>query len=228
MSTGAPVGSMLGERPDGDGNPDGGAPADGRVRRGMRNRQAILERAVQLASREGLTGLTIGRLADELGLSKSGVFAQFGSKEELQLATVEAARRMLIGLVVQPGLDAPDGLARLRALGDAWFHYLGSGAFEGGCFFCAASAELDDRRGPVRDEVAGVMRRWLELLEATIAAAVRAGELPPDIDAPELAFGLHALGMAANWQLRLLDDRSALEHGRRGWARELDAVAAGA
>src|ERR1700733_3638026 len=134
---------------------------DGRRARGMRSRAAILERSVQMASRDGLEGLTLGVLATELEVHKSSVFALFGSKQELQLATLATARAILIEHVIAPALTSAEGLARLRALGHAWFGYLAADVFDGGCFLCAASAEMDGRPGPVRDQVASVMREWI-------------------------------------------------------------------
>jgi AcrR family transcriptional regulator len=197
-------------------------PTDGRRARGLRSRTAILQRSVQLASRDGLEGLTVGALAADLGVHKSNVFALFGSKEELQLATLKVAREMLIELVVVPALDAPEGLARLSAIGEAWCDYFLSDVFEGGCFLCAASTEMDGRPGPVRDAVATVMREWLSVLRLNIEAAISAGELEADVDAAAMAFRLHALGMAANWQRQLLDDRTGITYARVGWRAELD------
>ena len=204
-------------------SPTSAEPADGRRARGARSRRAVLERSVQMASREGLEGLTIGVLAAELEVHKSNVFALFGSKEELQLATLAAARGMLIELVVTPSLDSPEGLARLAAIGEAWFDYLASDVFLGGCFLCAASAEMDGRPGPVRDGVEAVMREWLELLRTNIAAAITASDLAPETDAAEMAFRLNALGMAANWQRQLLAEPAGIEYARSAWRAELEA-----
>jgi AcrR family transcriptional regulator len=187
----------------------------------VRSRQAALERAVQLASVDGLEGLTIGALAADLGVHKSSVFAAFGSKEELQLATLAAARSILIDQVVAPALGAEEGMARLIALGDAWCDYLASQVFAGGCFLCAASSEMDGRPGRVRDAVAAVMREWLAVLRANIEAAVAGGDLRGDTDAPALAFRLNALGMAANWQRQLLEDPTGVEHARAAWHAEI-------
>lgn len=197
-------------------------PSDGRRARGMRSRRAILERSVQMGSREGLEGLTIGALATDLGVHKSNVFALFGSKLELQLATLAAAREILIGLVMVPAAATPPGAARLAALGEAWFDYLASDAFAGGCFLCAASAEMDGRPGPVRDAVQDVMREWLGVLRANVGAAVKAGEMDGSVDAPEMAFRLNALGMAANWQRQLFGGLDGIEQARRAWLAELE------
>lgn len=197
------------------------APLDGRRARGLRSRAAILERSVQLASREGLEGLTIGALAGALEANKSSVHALFGSKLELQLETLAAARRILVEQVVVPALASAEGLPRLRAIGDAWCDYLDADVFAGGCFLCAASAEMDGRPGPVRDGVAAVMEEWLALLETNIAAAAEAGELAGDTEPRALAFRLNALGMAANWQRQLLGDSSGIDHARAAWHAEL-------
>jgi AcrR family transcriptional regulator len=197
------------------------APLDGRRARGLRSRAAILERSVQLASREGLEGLTIGALAGDLKANKSSVHALFGSKLELQLETLAAARRILIEQVIVPALPSPEGLPRLRSIGDAWCDYLRSDVFAGGCFLCAASAEMDGRPGPLRDGVAVAMEEWLAVLEANIAVAVDAGELAAPTEPRALAFRLNALGMAANWQRQLLGDSSGIDHARAAWHAEL-------
>jgi AcrR family transcriptional regulator len=196
-------------------------PTDGRLARGRRSRAAVLERSVQMASREGLEGLTIGALAADLGLHKSSVHALFGSKEELQLATLAAARSVLVEEVIVPALSSDLGLPRLHAIGDAWFGYLASDVFSGGCFLCAASMEMDGRPGPLQDAVASVMREWIGVLGANIEAAITARELRADVDPAGMAFRLNALGMAANWQRQLLHDPSGIDHARAAWRAEL-------
>jgi AcrR family transcriptional regulator len=200
---------------------------DGRRARGMRSRTAILERSVQMASKDGLEGLTLGALAGELEVHKSSVFALFGSKQELQLATLAAARALLIEHVIAPALSSEVGLPRLHAIGHAWFGYLGADVFAGGCFLCAASAEMDGRPGPVRDAVAAVMRDWIAVLSDNVEAAVAAGELRADVDPAAMAFRLNALGMAANWQRQLLKDNAGIEHARAAWQAELDSLTSG-
>jgi AcrR family transcriptional regulator len=190
----------------------------------MRSRGAILDLAVQMASREGLEGLTMGALAAKLDVPKSSVFALFGSKEELQLATLAAARRILIDQVVGPAAPAAEGVARLRALGEAWCDYLTADVFAGGCFLCAASAEMDGRPGPVRDAVAAVMSEWLAILAANIDAAVRSGEFDSGLDSAAMAFRLNALGMAANWQYQLFKDQRGVAHARAAWRAEIIAA----
>ena len=188
---------------------------DGRRARGDATRGAVLRASVDLASVEGLDGLSIGRLATDLGISKSGLFGHFGSKEELQLATVDHASAIFVQEVVRPAMTAPRGLQRLRALYEAWLSYMERHVFPGGCFFAHTSAEFDSRPGPVHDRLAQAMRDWLGTLERAVRMARDSGELRADVDPGRAAFELHALGLAANWRMELLDDREAFQ-----WARE--------
>ncbi|HEV3230638.1 MAG TPA: TetR/AcrR family transcriptional regulator [Candidatus Dormibacteraeota bacterium] len=194
--------------------------ADGRRARGARARRGILAVAVDLGSREGLEALTIGRLAERSGVSKSGLFAHFGSKQDLQLATIEAARAIFVREVVASGAPAPEGLPRLRATLAAWMDYLERDVFPGGCFFQAASLEFDGRPGPVRERVLAVMDEWLRYLGA-LARQVR---LPRDLAPEQLAFELNAIGLAANWQRQLLRDERALDRARTAFERTLGGV----
>ena len=156
---------------------------DGRRERGRRTRESILATAVDIASVEGLGGLTIGRLATELDMSKSGLFAHFGSKEDLQLATIAAAREIFIAEVVDPALAAEPGLPRLAALIEAKLDYLRRGVFAGGCFFDAVRSEYDSRRpGPVRDAILDEFGSWSKLVADMVRAAQRAGHLDPSAD----------------------------------------------
>lgn len=195
--------------------------AQARKGRGDRTRQAILEVAVDVASAEGLEGLTIGRLASELSMSKSGLFAHFGSKEELQLATVEAARAIFIREVIRPSFEAGQGLTRLWKLCDVWLAYVRSEVFSGGCFFAAAAAEFDGRPGAVRDRVAVIMKEWLATLRSSIAEAREAGQLDADADPAQLAFELNALEMGANWAFQLYGDRQAFSRAREAMLERL-------
>jgi AcrR family transcriptional regulator len=185
-----------------------------RKAQGERTRQAILESAIHIASEEGLEGLTIGRLASEMKMSKSGLFAHFGSKEELQLATVEAAREVFIENVVSPAFEAERGLARLWKLCEVWFNYASQHVFRGGCFFFAASAEFDGRPGPVRDRIAEIMREWLKLLERTVREAQDADQLEQNIDPVQLAFEINALELGANWAFQLYGDEKVFLKAR--------------
>ncbi len=193
---------------------------DGRRAAGQRSHEAILAEAVDLASVEGLEGLTIGRLASQVEMSKSGLFAHFGSKRELQLAAVERARQIFVAEVVAPAAEAPAGLARLRAAVESWLSYFGREVFAGGCFFVAAASEFDDRGGPVRDAVEEAMAAWVGYLEQLAAEAVEAGEMP-GADPAQIAFELNAIGIALNWELRLRRNPEAVERARVAFDRVL-------
>ncbi len=188
--------------------------AKARQAQGERSRQAILEAAVHLASAEGLEGLTIGRLATETRMSKSGLFAHFGSKEELQLATVEAARSIFIKNVILPALKVEQGLPRLRKLCELWLDYANRKIFRGGCFFAAASAVFDSRPGPVRDRIAEIMKEWLGGLLRTVVEAQQANQLDNKVDPAQLVFEINALEMGANWAFQLHGDKQAFGRAR--------------
>jgi len=178
--------------------------------KGARTRQGILERAVDIASLEGLEGLTIGRLAEELEMSKSGLFAHFGSKEELQLATVEAARQRFVDSMFRPALKAPRGYPRLLAICRSWLDYMRGGVFPGGCFFAAASFEFDGRPGPIRDAVVAAMDAWLDALENAIRMAKDEGHLDRNTDVKQLAFEINALFFGANFSYQMRDNKRAI------------------
>lgn len=181
-------------------------------------RSEILGCAVELASEEGLEGLTIGRLAAELGLSKSGLFGHFGSKEDLQLATVDAAAAIFVREVVEPALATEEGAPRLAALCDNFIGYLERGVFAGGCFFAAATAEFDGRPGPVRDKLRARQAAWL-------AELARHARLAGVEDPEQVAFEIQALVLGANAADQLLDDERAFERARRAMRRLLDTLA---
>src|SRR4051812_38331980 len=168
------------------------AHVDGRRARGASTRRAILSRAMQIASREGLDRLSLAGLAADLDMSKSGLFAHFGSKEELQLSTLRATRRVFSERAVAPAEEVPEGIRRLDALLRAWFHYIGTDAFDGGCVLMQAAAEYDARPGAVRDLVAETMGMWMDLLVGQARAAIARGELEAGTDAEQLAWELHA------------------------------------
>jgi AcrR family transcriptional regulator len=186
---------------------------DGRRARGDRTKQTILDCAVQIASEEGLEGLSIGRLAGDLGVSKSGLFAHFGSKTDLQLATIDVAREIFIQEVIW-GSRTDAGTGGLLSLTDSWLSYMEREVFRGGDFFAAASIEFDSRPGPVRDRIASMMGEWLLALEAAIQDAQDAGELPAIIDSEQLAFEINSIGMGANWAYQLYRDESAFDRAR--------------
>jgi AcrR family transcriptional regulator len=206
----------------------GAVRADGRIVRGERTRAAVLRRAADIASVEGLDGLSIGRLAADLRVSKAGVFAHFGSKEELQLATIRAASERYTEAVIAPVLDEPEGLARLVALCNSWIDYCHRREFPGGCFFFSAFADYDAKPGRVHDALAEARRQWLGLFEDLVAAAQRRGEMDADVDAAMLAFELDALGMAINVHVQLLDDPGIVERVRDSMLDRLRRAAVGA
>jgi AcrR family transcriptional regulator len=191
------------------------------TRKAAQTREAILERAVDVASLEGLEGLTIGRLAGELRMSKSTLFSHFGSKEELQLAALERATGVLWREVVEPAATADPGLARLRALLEGYLRYLERDVFPGGCFLSSAAAEFDGRPGRLRDAIAEASRAWAVQLEEQSMIAYRQGELPAAPTSEQLAFELNALASAANAGYQLHRDRRAFQHARAGIARLL-------
>ncbi|KAA1418416.1 TetR/AcrR family transcriptional regulator [Mumia zhuanghuii] len=188
---------------------------DGRVRRGNATRRAVLRRAVDVASVEGLDGLSIGRLATELSMSKSGLFALFGAKEELQLATIRAAKRIYIDTVVTPALETPPGLGRVWALVAAWIDYSRGRVFPGGCFFARTSYEYAARDGEVRDALTASRHEWLELIEQSLAEAQSLGELAGTEALPQLAFELNAFLDGANLDSLLGRGEPAYDQARR-------------
>ncbi len=193
--------------------------------RGLRTREAILARAVDIASAQGLEGLTVGSLAEQLGMSKSGLFAHFGSKEDLQLATIEAARQVFIDHVTVPAIGAPKGMPRLWGLIAQWLALVERRVFKGGCFFSAASFEFDSRRGVVRDRIAAIMYEWIAVLSRAVQEAQKAGHVNVRVDPTRLAFEIHAIAMGAHWAHQLLDDKQAYSRARATVVEKLRSVA---
>jgi AcrR family transcriptional regulator len=181
----------------------------------------VLRRAVDLASVEGLEALSLGRLAGDLGLSKSGVFALFGSKQELQLATIQVASRIYVTEVLEPASTAAPGLARLWRLCEAWLDYSQRRVFPGGCFFYGAAAEFDAREGPVHDALVAAQRSTYVSQDRCAAEARTVGELRTDTDAAQLAFELVALMETANALSVLHDEAAAYRRARLGIATRL-------
>src|SRR5438270_1218703 len=173
---------------------------------GERTRSAILRAAASLATVDGLEGLSIGNLAAAIGMSKSGLYAHFGTKLELQLATVGEAERILAEEVVQPALAARPGLGQLAAVCEAFFSYVERRVFPGGCFFAATSLEMGARPGLVRDRIAGIQSGFTAMLRSFAATAIDQHELPADEDPERLAFELHAILLGADAQFVLRDD----------------------
>jgi len=187
------------------------------MRKGELTRQAILERAVRLASRVGLQGLTIGGLAEELQLSKSGLFAHFRSKALLEVEVLEAATTLFTAVVIRPALARPRGEPRLRALFERWLDWARSAAHEGGCIFVAAAAELDDTPGPARDTLVQGQKDWLDCLAQTARTAISEGHFRPDADVEQFASELHGVMLACHHASRLMRDPKAEERARRAF-----------
>lgn len=177
-------------------------------------RAAIVSRALEVASTQGLEGLTIGGLAHDLGMSKAGVIGHFGTKLELQLATLRAAIDVFLREVWQPAEPHEPGLPRLSAIIDAWVSYLERRVFPGGCFLTAAASEFDGRPGPVRDSIAGSLAAWQRTLAREAETARRARQLPRAIDPELLAFQLNAFAIGINQSLQLFDRSEDVERGR--------------
>jgi len=184
-------------------------------------RDRILAHAADIASRDGLEGLTIGRLADDLSMSKSGLIAHFGNKEGLQLAAIEFASEVFVREVVLNVLDARRGIERLNAMLDAWLHYVERSVFSGGCFFMAASLEMDGRPGPVKKRLQVATRWWFDALADEIRFAVRARELPSNTDFTQLAFELHAFAQESNWGYQMFGDKKWFVRARASMAARL-------
>jgi AcrR family transcriptional regulator len=192
--------------------------------KGQRTRNSILEVAAALATEEGLEPLSIGRLAEATAMSKSGLFAHFGSKEELQLATVDHAAKLFVAEVIDPARSAPKGLARIWALCDHMIGYSERQVFPGGCFFAATSFEFNNRPGPVRDRIEEMIRSWLSYLEHAVQQAQEAGELDPNASAREVAFQLDAFAQASNAQYQLFRDPQVFDDARRAIQERLESL----
>ncbi|MEV0705105.1 TetR/AcrR family transcriptional regulator [Saccharopolyspora sp. NPDC050389] len=199
--------------------------SDLRVERGNRTRQLILRRAVDVASVEGLDGLSLGRLAGELKLSKSGVFALFGSKEDLQLAVVHAATKIFAEHVIEPVRDLPPGLGRLWHVCTDWLTYSRERVFPGGCFFYSVSAEFDAREGKVHDALAEARANWFAFLDQTARDAQQAGEMAADTDVPQLVFELAAFLEMANAESVLHDEITCYDKATKAILNRLRGVA---
>jgi AcrR family transcriptional regulator len=181
---------------------------------GLRSRRTILDAAARLATVEGLEGLSIGRLAEHIGMSKSGLYAHFGSKEELQLATIATAAEIFRDDVVLPTETVEAPLARLEALCESFLSHLERRVFPGGCFFASAAAEFDTHPGPVKEGVASFLRGWLATLEELAARAQQEGNLDATEDPAQLAFELDAYLLMANMAYLLHSDPLTLQRAR--------------
>lgn len=199
------------------------APADPRRERvdGAPRREQILNTAARLATVEGLDGLSIGRLAQATGMSKSGLYAHFGSKQELQLATIDTARQIFIKVVVQPALAAPTGVEQLQAACEQFLDHVEREVFPGGCFFSSVAAEVGGRPGALHDRIAREQLDWIALLQAIADEARDRGQLAADTDTAQLVFELNAVVVAANTGFVLHGDPTGLERARHAVHRQL-------
>ncbi len=184
------------------------------MRKGEATRNAILDRATELARTLGVEGLTIGRLAEDLELSKSGLFAHFGSKEALQVAVIEHAREQFVSEVMAPALKAPRGEPRLKAMYERWVAW---GKRPGGCVFVALAGELDDRPGPARDALAGALRDWLDGIAGAARIAVEEHHWKDDVDPHQVAFEAYGIMLAAHTVGRLVGDPKAASRMRKAF-----------
>ncbi len=179
--------------------------------KGELTRQAILEHALGLATRVGLGGVSIGQLASDLGLSKSGLFAHFQSKEALQLQVLELASSRFVDTVLRPSLAAPRGEPRLREMMERWRDWSHLHSLPGGCLFVAAAIELDDQPGPTRDRLVSLQKDWLDALAHAVRVAIDEGHFRPDVDPMQFAHDLNAIALGYHWSSRLMRDPRAEE-----------------
>ncbi|HEY6050063.1 MAG TPA: TetR/AcrR family transcriptional regulator [Thermoanaerobaculia bacterium] len=194
------------------------------MRKGELTRNTILDRAVRLASEVGLSGLTIGRLATDLELSKSGLFAHFQSKETLQLQVLGRASHIFIQIVVRPALAAPRGEARIRALFDRWLDWTHAAEIPGGCLFVTAAVELDDRPGPARDRLVALQKEWLDLIANVARTGISEGHFREDLDVEQFAHDLYAVMLGYHHADRLLRDPLAKARTRSAFETLLAAA----
>jgi AcrR family transcriptional regulator len=190
---------------------DADSPSKGQI-----SRDAILRTAAKLATTRGLDGLSIGDLAAEVGMSKSGLYAHFKSKEELELATIDTAAAIFDREVLQPAASVPSGTERLRALVEAFLSHLERRVFPGGCFFAAVASELDTRPGPARDRVVQVLDRWVSLLTQCIQDAQTSGEIDSRAGVAQTVFEIQAMLLAGNYQFVMSNDPLRLAQARKG------------
>ena len=192
---------------------------------GVESRRAILDAAANLATTRGLEGLSIGELAQHIGMSKSGLYAHFKSKEELELATIETAAEIFARDVLAPVSGSPGGLGRVRALSEAFLGHLERRVFPGGCFFATVSAQLASRPGRARDRVMEVQQRWMAQFAEALGHARDGGELPPDADIEQTVFEVTAMLVRANFAFIATGDTRVLEQARVGIRHVLERVA---
>lgn len=200
-------------------------PARKRRSDGERSRNTILNEAAQLATVEGIDGLSISRLAEAVGMSKSGLFAHFGSKEELQLATIETASALFEEQVIEPALAASTGLERLQQLAENFLRHVEGSVYPGGCFFASVAAEMDTHPGPVRDRAVQLTYEWFQQIETAVRDAQAEGTIEPSEDAEELAFELNAYLLLANARFVISQESTPINLARAALERRIRAAA---
>lgn len=187
--------------------------------KGEETRDAIVDKAMRLASTIGLEGLSIGGLANDMGLSKSGLFAHFRSKEKLQMVVVGATIERFVDKVVRPALKQPRGLPRIRGLFENWMAWASDSGLPGGCLLVTAAVEFDDRPGAIRTLVANAQKDWVATLTKATSLAIAEGHLKPDLDATQFAYEAYSLMLGSHHYFRLLRDPKTIQRARRGFER---------
>jgi AcrR family transcriptional regulator len=198
-------------------------PAPPRLSKGTQTRERILDAALDIASREGLEGLTIGLLAEALDMSKSGVFAHFGSREELQIALIDEYARRFMDAVYYPAIRLPRGLPRLRAMYENWLYRVQHVEIPNGCVFISGAVEFDDREGPVRDRMVLVNRGWQGEMRKAARQAITEAHLHEDCDPEQLVFELYGFMLSLHHDARLLREPRAVERARISFGRAVKA-----
>ncbi|CAN5366190.1 TetR/AcrR family transcriptional regulator [soil metagenome] len=193
-----------------------------RASKGELTRATIVDTALEIAAQEGLEGLTIGVIADRLGMSKSGVFSHFGAREELQIAALREYHRRFEEAVFKPALAEPRGLPRLQAMIGNWIELVRAVEIPNGCIYVSSAVEFDDRPGPVRDALVEMVSLWQRALRRAIAQAVGEGHLDDDTDAAQLMFEIHGLMLALHHDARLMRARGVVPRARRAFERLID------
>jgi len=189
------------------------------ISKGLQTRAAILDAALDIASRDGLEGLSIGMLAERMGKSKSGVFAHFGSREELQIALIDEYAHRFMEAVFHPAIRMPRGLPRLTAMFENWLHRVQTVEIPNGCVFISGAVEFDDREGPVRDRMVTVNRGWQREMQKAARQAIECGHLRDDCDPQQLVFELYGVMLALHHDARLLRDERAVQRARLAFDR---------
>ena len=193
------------------------------MRKGEQTRTAIVDAALELAGRDGLEGLTIGLVADRMRMSKSGVFAHFGSREDLQIAVLKEYEKRFVEGVLLPSLNEPRGLPRLEAMYSRWIDRISIEIASLGCIYVSGAVEYDDRPGPIRDELVGMIRSWQTELVRAIKQAIEEGHLRADTDPMQLVFVIQGLVLSVHFNARLMHNKESITRGRAGFAQLINA-----